>query len=125
MENFYDSIFEYCGAGTYFWRYYGGAIWNGILSLDCFGTIFAGAVHDFLAGTLSLRHSGESLPQIIGRYLGSGTRKVACIFTVLLMILVGAVFVSGPAELLAGMTPDSLDVYFGLLLYSYIIYWQQ
>ena len=81
-----------------------------------FGTIFAGAVHDFLAGTLSLRNSGESLPQIIGRYLGSGTRKVACVFTVLLMILVGAVFVSGPAELLAGMTPASLDVYFWVIV---------
>ena len=81
-----------------------------------FGTIFAGAVHDFLAGTLSLRNSGECLPQIIGRYLGSGTRKVACVFTVLLMILVGAVFVSGPAELLAGMTPASLDVYFWVVV---------
>lgn len=32
------------------------------------------------------------------------------------MILVGAVFVSGPAELLAGMTPDSLDVYFWVIV---------
>ena len=52
-----------------------------------FGTIFAGAVHDFLSGTLSLRNNGESLPEIIGRYLGSRTKKVACVFTVLLMIL--------------------------------------
>lgn len=35
------------------------------------GTIFAGAVHDYLAGMLSLRHNGESLPEIIGRYLGN------------------------------------------------------
>lgn len=78
-----------------------------------FGTIFAGAVHDFLSGTLSLRNGGESLPEIIGRYLGLRTKQVAGVFTVLLMILVGAVFISGPAELLAGMTPDALDVYFG------------
>ena len=77
-----------------------------------FGTIFAGAVHDFLSGTLSLRNGGESLPQLIGRYLGTRTQKVACAFTVILMILVGAVFVSGPAELLAGMTPASMNVYF-------------
>ncbi len=63
-----------------------------------FGTIFAGAVHDFFVRALSLRNNGESLPEIIGRYLGSRTKKVACVFTVLLMILVGAVFVSGPAE---------------------------
>ena len=34
------------------------------------GSIFAGAVHDYLAGMLSLRNGGESLPEIIGRYLG-------------------------------------------------------
>ena len=76
------------------------------------GTIFAGAVHDFLSGTLSLRHDGESLPEQIGRFLGQRTKKVACVFTMILMVLVGAVFVSGPAELLAGMTPEYLDVYF-------------
>lgn len=80
------------------------------------GTIFAGAVHDFLAGGLSIRHSGESLPEIIGRFLGNRTKQVACVFTVLLMILVGAVFVSGPAELLAGMTPDSLNIYFWIVV---------
>lgn len=40
-----------------------------------FGTIFAGAVHDFLSGTLSLRNRGESLPEIIGRYLGIRTKR--------------------------------------------------
>lgn len=77
-----------------------------------FGTIFAGAVHDFLSGGLSIRNSGESLPEIIGRFLGSRTKKVVVIFTIVLMILVGAVFVSGPAELLAGMTPDYMNIYF-------------
>lgn len=76
------------------------------------GTIFAGAVHDFLSGGLSIRNSGESLPEIIGRFIGSKTKKVVVIFTIILMILVGAVFVSGPAELLAGMTPDYMDMYF-------------
>lgn len=76
------------------------------------GTIFAGATHDYLAGMLSLRNNGETLPDTIGRYLGMTTKQVMRIFTVLLLILVGAVFVSGPAELLAGMTPDSLNAYF-------------
>lgn len=76
-----------------------------------FGTLFAGAVHDFLSGCLSLRNGGESLPQLIGRYLGSTTQKAVGFFTVVLMVLVAAVFVSGPAELLAGMTLDWLDAY--------------
>ena len=68
------------------------------------GTIFAGAVHDFLSGMISLSHDGESLPEIIGRYLGKKTKTVFGIFTILLMILVGAVFVSGPAGILAQLS---------------------
>ncbi len=52
------------------------------------GSIFAGAVHDYFAGMLSLRHGGESLPEIIGRYLGLTTKQIMRGFTVLLMILV-------------------------------------
>ena len=81
-----------------------------------FGTIFGGAVHDFFGGALSLRHDGESLPQLIGRYLGNRTRKVMTVFSVVLMVLVGAVFVAGPAGLLAKLTPESLDVTFWIVV---------
>ena len=81
-----------------------------------FGTIFAGAVHDFFSGTLSIRNGGESLPEIVGRYLGQRTKQVMTLFTMVLMILVGAVFVSGPAELIAGMTPDWMDAYFWIII---------
>ena len=80
------------------------------------GTIFAGAVHDFFSGALSIRQGGESLPEIVGRYLGMTTKQVMTIFTMILMILVGAVFVSGPAELIAGMTPDWMDAYFWIIV---------
>ena len=81
-----------------------------------FGTIFAGAVHDFTAAMVSLAHDGESLPEIIGRYLGKRTKGVFGVFTIVLMILVGAVFVSGPAELLAGMTPEWADALFWIVV---------
>ena len=80
------------------------------------GTIFAGAVHDFFSGALSIRNGGESLPEIVGRFLGTKTKKVMCVFTLILMILVGAVFVSGPAELLAGMTPDWMSSIFWIIV---------
>ena len=80
------------------------------------GTIFAGAVHDFFSGTLSIRNGGENLPELVGRYLGANTRKVMVIFTLILMVLVGAVFVSGPAELIAGMTPDYLNEMFWIIV---------
>ncbi len=79
------------------------------------GSIFAGATHDYLSGMLSIRHGGESLPEIIGRYLGMTTKQVMRVFTVVLMILVGAVFVAGPAGLLAKLTPEVLDVTFWII----------
>lgn len=79
-----------------------------------FGCIFAGAMHDYLSGMLSLRNNGESLPSTIGRYLGGKAQTATRIFTVLLLILVGVVFVSGPAELLAYLTPEYLDGTFWL-----------
>ena len=80
------------------------------------GSVLAGATHDYLAGMLSLRQGGESLPEIIGRYLGVTTKQVMRGFTVILMVLVGAVFVAGPAGLLAKLTPDSLDVTFWIIV---------
>lgn len=80
------------------------------------GSIFAGATHDFLAGMLSVRHGGESLPEIIGRYLGTTTKQIMRGFTVVLMVLVGAVFVAGPAGLLAKLTPDYMDVAFWIIV---------
>lgn len=69
-----------------------------------FGTIFAGAVHDYLSGMMSLRRDGMSLPEIVGEELGTGVKQVMRAFALLLLILVGAVFVINPADLLAGLT---------------------
>lgn len=65
------------------------------------GSIFMGAMHDFVAGVISLKNNGESLPEIIGKYMGNGSRMFMRIASVLLMVLVGAVFMSQPAELIA------------------------
>ena len=67
------------------------------------GCIFAGAVHDFMSGMLSLRHDGANLPTLIGKYLGGGTRTLMLVFTVLLLMMVGAVFVYSPALILKDM----------------------
>lgn len=71
-----------------------------------FGGIFAGAVHDYLSGMISLRHDGKSVTEIVGIYLGENIKKIMIVFSVVLLILVGTVFISGPAGLLAnlGMT---------------------
>lgn len=81
-----------------------------------FGTIFAGAVHDYFSGMISVRRNGASLPEIVGQELGVGVKQFMRIFSLLLMILVGAVFVSGPADLLANMTPKTLNTTFWVVV---------
>ncbi len=69
------------------------------------GGIFMGAMHDFLSGVLLVRHDGLSIPEVVGRYLGGGMRQFMRLFSVLLLVLVGAVFLLSPAQLLGNMTP--------------------
>ena len=67
------------------------------------GCIFAGAVHDYMSGMLSLRHEGAGLPELVGHYLGNRTKQVMLVFSILLLMMVGAVFVYSPAVILNGM----------------------
>lgn len=69
-----------------------------------FGCIFAGAVHDYFSGMLSLRNNGASIPEVVGEYLGMSARQVMRVFSVVLLMLVGVVFVLSPAKLLNGLT---------------------
>ena len=89
------------------------------------GCIFAGAVHDYLSGMLSIRNGGAGLPELIGKYLGQNTKKVMLIFTVFLMLMVGAVFVYSPALILGNMTQDyignSVYVWCGIIFLYYLI----
>lgn len=80
------------------------------------GSVFAGAVHDFMSGMLSLRHKGATLSEIQGIYLGNGMKQVMRGFTAIMMVLVGVVFVMGPAKLLASLTPDFMNLTFWVVL---------
>ena len=88
------------------------------------GCIFAGAVHDYLSGMLSLRQGGVGLPELVGMYLGQGTRKVMLVFSTLLLLLVGAVFVYSPAIILGDMTGGTRTavlVWVGVIFVYYLI----
>lgn len=75
------------------------------------GGIFIGAMHDFVAGVISLKNNGLSLPEIIGKYMGKGTRIFMRIAALLLMVLVGGVFMSQPAVLIAAnISAPSIEV---------------
>ncbi|MGN0188758.1 MAG: carbon starvation protein A, partial [Candidatus Cryptobacteroides sp.] len=71
-----------------------------------FGCVFAGAVHDYLTGMLSVRNGGAGLPVLVGKYLGRGTRRVLGIFSILVLLLVGTVFVYSPALILGDIAGD-------------------
>lgn len=88
------------------------------------GSIFAGGVHDYLSGMLSLRHDGQSISEIVGIYLGEGARKVMRVFSVVLLILVGTVFMTGPASLLANLKLfgiSSVNVWLAIVLVYYFL----
>ena len=74
------------------------------------GCIFAGAVHDYLSGMLSIRHGGANQPEIIGHYLGKTTKQVMLVFSVFLLMMVGAVFVFSPAKILGDMWEPSFTI---------------
>ena len=91
-----------------------------------FGCIFAGAVHDYLSGMLSVRYGGASLPELIGIHVGKITKNVMLVFTVVLLLLVGAVFVYSPAIILgkiAGFfsTPSASMMFWVFVIFVYYI----
>ena len=72
------------------------------------GCIFAGAVHDYFCGMLSVRNGGASMPNLAGKYLGRPVKAFINILAVVLLLLVGVVFVASPAQLMGTITMDVL-----------------
>lgn len=85
------------------------------------GTIFAGGVHDFLSGYLSLKNKGVSASELVGIYLGEGARKIMVVFSVVLLVLVGVVFVTGPAALLNSLTKINMTIWVVIIFVYYIM----
>lgn len=87
------------------------------------GAIFAGAVHDYMIGMISLRNGGAHLPELASKYLGKPVKHVVNIFTMLLLLLVGTVFVTSPASLISNFTPSwmTIGMITGIIFVYYII----
>jgi len=88
-----------------------------------FGCIFAGGVHDYFSGMLSVRHDGLSISEIVGVYLGKYAKHIMRLFTIVLLIFVGTVFLMGPAKIIDGMTGVSWGVWgwVSIILVYYIL----
>ncbi|AEF80120.1 carbon starvation CstA family protein [Leadbettera azotonutricia] len=93
-----------------------------------FGCIFAGAVHDYFVGMLSVRNDGASISEIVGKYLGKAPLYIMRVFSVVLLILVGVVFVYTPAQVLremftGGWTPEKKQIFYFIVLGVIILYY--
>ncbi|ARD49570.1 carbon starvation protein A [Sporosarcina sp. P33] len=85
-----------------------------------FGSIFAGAVHDYFSGMLSLKHGGAQFPKIVGKYLGDIARRFINVISIVLMVLVAAAFTAGPAQLISSITPLSFMVSL-IIIFGYFV----
>ena len=85
------------------------------------GGILIGGLHDYVSGMISMKMGGLSLPEIVGRYLGPVMKQSMRAVTLLLMVLVGAVFLVGPAGILQGMTGMNQSTWIWIILLYYIL----
>ena len=104
-----------------------GAIAGALFGPSCYlwivlGCIFGGAVHDYFSGMLSLRSGGVNVPALVGQELGGGTRKVMLVFSVVMLLLVGTVFVSSPALILGQMTGEKSTMIWVLAILLYYVF---
>lgn len=83
------------------------------------GCLLAGAVHDFLSAVLSAEHGGENLPELVGRYLGKPAHVIMRGLCILLMLLVGVVFTSGPAGMLHALVSDISVIWWSVIIMIY------
>ena len=98
-----------------------GALWGPAAFLwIVFGCIFAGAVHDYFTGVLSMRNKGASVADLVGKYLGDMPRKIMVVFSVILLVLVGVVFLTGPADLLTTLTGVNKNIFIVAIVIYYI-----
>lgn len=107
-----------------------GAIMGAKFGPSCYlwivlGCIFAGGVHDYLSGMMSVRQKGATLPEIIGNQFHWGSRTVIIVFTTLVLLMVGAVFVYSPAMILGNLAGDgssaSMFLWVVIILAYYIV----
>ena len=87
------------------------------------GCVLMGAVHDFVGGMMSLRNDGANLPRIVRKYLGGAYATVFSWVMAILLLLVVAVFINVPANLIDKTVLPSISFFWWAvaIIFAYYI----
>ena len=113
---FLVQLLNIAGTGPIFGALMGACFGPVVFLWIVFGAVLGGGVHDYMCGMISERHDGASIAELSGIYLGNGAKWFMRIFSILLLIIAGTVFVTSPAALLARLTPDTLNLNFWVVV---------
>jgi carbon starvation protein CstA len=121
-KNAFIQILNIAGVGPIFGPILGALYGPSAFLWIVFGSIFAGGVHDYLTGMISLRYGGAHLPALASRFLGKSFSHVVNFFTLLLLLLVGTVFVSAPAKMINELIGNDSSV-LTIIVFCIFIYY--
>ena len=119
----WKAVLNIAGTGPIFGALMGACFGPVVFLWIVFGSILGGAVHDYMSGMVSERNKGASIAEMSGVYLGKPALYIMRIFSILLLLLTGTVFVTSPAALLTRLTPDALGNTFWIvvILFYYVL----
>ena len=106
---FLVQLLNIAGTGPIFGALMGAVFGPVVFLWIVFGSILGGAVHDYMSGMISCRNKGASIAELSGTYLGKAVKWIMRVFSVILLVLCGTVFVTSPAGLLDKLTPEWMN----------------
>ena len=119
---FLVQLLNIAGTGPIFGALMGAVFGPVVFLWIVFGSILGGAVHDYMSGMISSRHKGASIAELSGTYLGRIAKWVMRVFSVVLLVLCGVVFVTSPAGLLDRLTPDWMNgTFWAIVILAYYL----
>lgn len=110
------QLLNIAGTGPIFGALMGACFGPVVFLWIVFGSILGGAVHDYMCGMISERNKGASIAELSGIYLGKPALYIMRIFSILLLLLTGTVFVTSPAALISRLTPAALGNTFWIVI---------
>mgnify|MGYP002625387821 CR=1 FL=1 len=113
---FLVQLLNIAGTGPIFGALMGACFGPIVFLWIVFGSILGGAVHDYMVGMISERNDGDSIAELSGKYLGKASKWGMRLFSILLLLLTGTVFVNSPAALIARLTPEALSENFWIIV---------